>query len=135
MIKYHSKIGTGILIFLIGILGGLTVITIYYEAWLGVVIIGSVGVFIGYIFSSTQYIIHDQILNIKSGFVVNISIQISAIKSVTKSRNPISSPANSFDRIEIRYNKYDTILISPRNQKVFIQDLKEANPSIELKGF
>lgn len=98
------------------------------------VIVGLVGVFIGYIFSSTQYVIHDQILNIKSGFVVDISIQIETIKSISKSRNSISSPANSLDRIEIRYNQYDTVLISPQNKKAFIRNLKEVNPNIDITG-
>ncbi|MGQ1911090.1 PH domain-containing protein [Marinifilum sp. RC60d5] len=131
MKKYQSKIGTGILIFLIVVLGGLSVISLYQGAWIGVVIIGLVGVFIGYIFSSTQYVIHDQVLNIKSGFVVDISIQIETIKSISKSRNLISSPANSLDRIEIRYNQYDTVLISPQNKKAFIRNLKEVNPNID----
>lgn len=135
MVKYHSKIGRGILIFLIISLGGPSILLIYQKAWLGVAIISCVGIFIAYIFSSTKYTISDQVLKIESGFLVNISIRVDSIKRISKSRNFISSPANSLDRLEIKYNLYDTVLISPKNKIAFIQQLKEINQNIELKGF
>lgn len=135
MVKYYSKIGRGILIFLILVLGGFSIVMIYLKAWFGLAIIGGVGIFITYIFSSTKYIILDQVLKIECGFLINISIRVDSIKRISKSRNFISSPANSLDRLEIRYNLYDTVLVSPKNKIAFVQQLKEINPNIELKGF
>ena len=135
MTKYNSKIGKGILIFLIISLGGSSILMIYQKAWFGVAIISSVGIFIAYIFSSTKYTISDQVLKIECGFLVNISIRVDSIKRISKSQNFISSPANSLDRLEIRYNLCDMVLVSPKNKIAFVQQLKEINPNIELKGF
>ncbi|MGV9004644.1 PH domain-containing protein [Flavobacterium sp.] len=59
-------------------------------------------------------------------------IEIKSIKKIYKTRNPLSSPALSIDRIAIVYNKYDEILISPKDQVQFIEDLLKINPEIEV---
>ncbi|MEG0697900.1 MAG: PH domain-containing protein, partial [Algoriella sp.] len=66
----------------------------------------------------------------KSGFLVNKKIDINSITKISKTNNPISSPALSLDRIEIFYNKYDSVIISPKNEQEFIQDLQKINSSI-----
>ena len=58
------------------------------------------------------------------------SIPISSITSIRPSRNPISSPALSLRRLSIRYNKYDEILVSPKDREAFVAALKAANPQI-----
>ena len=60
-------------------------------------------------------------------------IEIKNIKKVYKTRNPLSSPALSIDRIAIIYNKYDEVLISPKDKVQFIEDLLKINPDIEVK--
>jgi len=42
----------------------------------------------------------------------------------------LSAPALSFDRIEIFYNRFDSIVISPGDNAAFIADLKEINSAI-----
>jgi hypothetical protein len=58
-------------------------------------------------------------------------IEIATIRKVYFTRNPLSSPALSLDRIAIVYNKYDEILISPEDKEAFISDLLKLNPNIE----
>jgi len=60
-------------------------------------------------------------------------IDIKTIRKVYATRNPLSSPALSINRIAIVYNKYDEILISPKNREDFISELLKVNPSIEVK--
>jgi hypothetical protein len=43
----------------------------------------------------------------------------------------MSSPALSLDRIEIFYNKFDSVIISPKNKADFVAELKSINPAIE----
>ena len=57
-------------------------------------------------------------------------IDIHSIKKVYRTNNPLSSPALSLDRIAIVYNKYDEILISPKDQSAFIAHLLSINPNI-----
>ena len=60
-------------------------------------------------------------------------IEIKSIKKIYKTRNPLSSPALSIDRIAVVYNKYDEVLISPKDKVQFVEDLLKVNPDIEVK--
>ena len=55
---------------------------------------------------------------------------IGEMKKVSKSSNIISSPAASFDRIEIRYGKFEELIISPKHKTKFVEDLQKINPEI-----
>lgn len=63
------------------------------------------------------------------------SIDVSSITEVNKSKSIISSPAPSFDRIKISYNKYNSILISPKNKIGFINHLLDINPNIVVQFY
>ena len=79
----------------------------------------------------TYYQIEGNTLKIVCGFVFNETIDIKKIRKIEKTDNPISSPALSVrDRIEIYYDKYDSVIISPERQTEFIQTLKLINKNI-----
>lgn len=87
--------------------------------------------FIIYLYFTTVYrIIENKELVVKVGFLMNIKIDVDKISKIQKTKNILSSPAWSLDRIEIFYNKYDSVIISPNNQAEFIQDLQKINSSI-----
>ncbi len=44
----------------------------------------------------------------------------------------MSSPACSFDRIEVKYGKYEGVIISPENRKAFIDEVLKVNPKVEV---
>lgn len=91
-------------------------------------------IFILYLFYTTKYTINKDVLTVKSGFIVNIFIPVSAIKSIKKTNNPLSAPALSLNRLEIKYgNKYDYTLISPVNREDFIKQLLAINPDIKVE--
>ena len=52
---------------------------------------------------------------------------------LTETNNLLSSPATSIDRIEILYNKFDIILVSPKDKSEFIKNLTAINSNIEVK--
>ena len=89
--------------------------------------------FILYLFLSTDYTIDKGKLKIKSGFVYNKYLNIEKIKSITKTNNPISAPAASFDRIEIHYGKFNSVIISPKDKIGFIKELININPNIDCQ--
>lgn len=60
-------------------------------------------------------------------------IDIKSIKKIYSTHNPLSSPALSLDRIAVVYNKYDEVLISPKERADFIAELLKINPNIEVK--
>ncbi|NHM01964.1 PH domain-containing protein [Flavobacterium difficile] len=81
---------------------------------------------------TTRYIIIENQLIVKSTWIVNERIDISKITKIEKSNSVLSSPALSLDRLSVRYNKYDEVLISPKEKKAFIDELLKANPNIEI---
>lgn len=50
-----------------------------------------------------------------------------------ETKSPLSSPATSLDRLEIMYNKNESIIISPKDRTGFINELKTINPGIEVE--
>lgn len=81
----------------------------------------------------TKYIIDGDNLLIRCGFQRK-RISISQIIYVRRSHNLLASPALSLDRLEIVYKETytDSILISPRNRKEFVESLKTINPNIDI---
>lgn len=132
---FKSKIGIGLSIFIAAILIGTTTPMLFAEkiVWLGIGMNVLVGVFIVYTFTNTVYSISGRILHIKCGFLYNKKIDISTIKRIEESGSPLSSPAASMDRLEIIYNKFDSILISPKEKKEFIEEMLKINPEITVQ--
>lgn len=76
----------------------------------------------------TKYTITQKHLIIKCGIFCNKTINIDQIKWVAKSSDWSAWPAPSFDRIEIAYSKFETIVISPKDKFGFANDLCQMNP-------
>jgi hypothetical protein len=102
------------------------------KAWAGVVIVACIAAFILHMFSTTYYIISGNELKVRSGFLINIAIDIDQITKITPTNNILSAPALSLDRLEIFYNKYDSVMISPENKEGFIAALTTINPQISI---
>lgn len=129
---FKSKVDTALVIFLCALLGPVIILMIVIQSWSGLSILVATTGFILHLFTSTYYQIEADQLRIKSGFIYNKIIPISTIKCIVKSKNILSSPALSFDRIEIRYGKGDYVLISPKERATFIADLQKINPQISI---
>lgn len=130
---YKSKIGLELVVPVVIILGGTSLIMIYQKVWPGLIINLSVIVFLWYTLKTTMYTIKDNKLLVRCGFFVNEAIKIESIKKVSETKNMISSAAASLDRLEILYNKFDSILISPKEKMKFIEHLLSINPAIQIK--
>jgi hypothetical protein len=75
-------------------------------------------------------------LRVRCG-LVRYTILGSEIESVTPSRNPVSSPAMSLDRLAIRYRRSGRerlLLISPAERAEFLQDLVGITPHLWYDG-
>jgi hypothetical protein len=78
----------------------------------------AVTLFIGLIFTRTWYEVDARELRIVSG-PFRWTIARESIRSIEESRNPLSSPALSLDRLRIRYGEKRWILVSPEDKKGF----------------
>lgn len=93
--------------------------------------------FTAYILFGIRYLILQEesgkfLLQIKIGHFNYTKIDISTIKKIQKTRNIISSPAASMDRLEISHSKFDSVIVSPKNKTDFVHQLLLINPSIEV---
>lgn len=88
-----------------------------------------------YLIIDINYTISDNTLIIRMFSVNSTRIVISNITSITRSYNPISSPASSLKRLRVNYKpnlKNSYILISPTREQEFIDTMKSINPNIEI---
>ena len=130
---YKSKIGLEIIIPILIILAFGFKNIISEPKVAPIILLILVLAFITFLLTSIKYTIENQNLNIKAGFLINQNINIMNIESIKKSKNILSSPAASLDRIEIIENNKNSILISPKNKIEFIEELKKINPQIDVK--
>ena len=77
------------------------------------------------VFRSTYYEVGDADLRVVSG-PFRWTIPLDQITDVTPTRNPLSSPALSMDRLKISYGKRKFVLISPADKDGFVAALERA---------
>ena len=77
---------------------------------------------------STYYRFDDTQLYIRSG-PFRWRVPYNDIRSIRPTRNPLSSPALSLDRLRLEYRKR-AILISPADKAGFLAELKKRVPSL-----
>jgi hypothetical protein len=132
MKRYNSKIGITLIIILILVLGGISAIIINKHVWFGLAIIPVLAGLIIHLLANTYYVISNNDLIIKCGFLVKTSVKINSIKKIAKTINPLSAPAASMDRLLIYFGNSDAIMISPKDKQDFIAHLTSINPNIEV---
>jgi hypothetical protein len=132
MEKYKSKIDLWLIIILTLVFGGIVIFSVIKKEWIGFIIAIIPTIFIWNMFRSTYYIITEEELIIRCGIFYKLVIKITDIRKISESNDLISSPALSIDRLEILYNRFDTILISPKKKYEFLQSIETLKPDIEI---
>lgn len=133
---HQSKISYGILAFIFILFYG-PLIPYVINGKFNSTILSAIGLltlsfaFVVYLFFKTSYTINDKQLHIKCGPFSYQPIAITDIKEISNTNSIIASPAPSFDRIAIMYNEHARIIISPKDKKSFVDDLKDVNPDIK----
>ncbi|MCM3878882.1 MAG: PH domain-containing protein [Vicinamibacterales bacterium] len=127
-VRFPSKIDVLVVVVLSATLGVLVAVVALgirsgdFPAWIS--ILGALPIAAAlWIFASTYYLVSDTELLVRSG-PVNRRIPLTEISNVTPTRNPLSSPALSLDRLEIAYGN-SSVLISPKDKDGFLRALTE----------
>lgn len=125
-------------IWLGGIFGAITVLLIWgiidsilYIDWVTITLLPPVLLFILLIWFRMYYKIKADTLIIIYG-PFSKKIDINQITSIRHSRSILSAPALSLDRLEINTNKFDTVLISPKDKELFMETLLNIQPNITI---
>lgn len=106
---------------------------IIIQEWLMAIICTISSAYFCLIFFTMRYVIDDEYLLIRTKFFPSQKVALQDIRKIEESNSILAAPAFSFDRLEIIYNKYDSILVSPEDKEQFIADLLNVNPEIEIK--
>jgi hypothetical protein len=89
--------------------------------------------FIVWTYRGTRYLVTDREVIARSG-PFRWRIEIAGIESIRPSRSPLSSPAMSLDRLEIRYGGGRRLLISPKDREGFLEAVVARSRSLVLDG-
>ena len=73
---------------------------------------------------ATNYVLTATTLDVRSG-PFKWQVSIAEVTSIMPTRNPISSPALSLDRIRIDYGDGRWIIVSPREKERFMRELEQ----------
>ncbi|MBN2494986.1 MAG: PH domain-containing protein [Deltaproteobacteria bacterium] len=129
---------TAVILFLLG--KGAHLIAAECRLGPGLLLIG-IGVFTAGVFYSfatyeitaRELVTRSQLYGIRFG-----SLPLESIDRVYPTRNPLSAPAWSLDRLQIDYRtpegKERFGLVSPRDRDAFLRELAAAAPHLELRG-
>jgi len=77
-----------------------------------------------WVLQSTTYTLTTGFLVVRSG-PFHWSVPLRQVTRITPTRNPLSSPALSLDRLRIEYSDGKVIMISPEDRRRFLAELKD----------
>lgn len=101
-------------------------------AWL--LLTAASGAFMLWVLYGTYYVLESEALRVRSG-PFRWRVRWDRIVEVVPSRNPLSSPACSLDRLHIRYTGSRWgMLISPEDRARFLQAVAARAPQLRLEG-
>lgn len=130
-VKFPSKIDGWLIPFLViaiaGALVALIAVMITPTPWPVRVLTAVVTVLVLFlvfsVFRNTCYIVEHDELRVVSG-PFRWRIPIDDITGIEATRNPLSSPALSMDRLKVSYGKRKFVLVSPEDKEGFIRALQ-----------
>lgn len=95
--------------------------------WILVITVGAGIVLPLWLLLGTRYTLQSGQLRIRSG-PLKWNISVADISAITATRNTMSSPALSLDRVRIDYGPGKWVMISPRDKERFINDIERLRP-------
>lgn len=128
---YKSKIGPELIILLcVGMMPGLiTALAEKEKDNETIFILLAVLMLILVLMSTTRYKIEGTTLRAYVLFFGYRPVDIQTITTIKDTSNPLSAPAASIDRLEVRHSR-GYLLVSPKDKKGFIAALQQINPAI-----
>lgn len=130
---YKSGISWGLVTFIALVILLCYLFILFLLPWIGVILLLITTVFIVDVFVNTRYTIEGKTLRVQCGIFYKTQFDIERITTISKSTSLESSPAASMNRIQLRFSKRQTLIISPRQQQAFIDHLLSINPHIVVK--
>lgn len=85
------------------------------------------------LFASLRYVIDGNVLYVRSvPFTRGTAYDLTKLKSISPTRSILSSPALSLKRIKLDFGVGMPLIISPRAQELFVEEILRINPNVEV---
>lgn len=130
---YPSGISRGLVTIIILVLLPVYALMIYLSLWIGLALLVVMTALIIDVFVNTRYTIEEETLWVQSGVFDKRQFDIKRITEIARTTSLESAPAASMNRIRLRFDKRQTLILSPRQQQAFIDHLLRINPHITVK--
>ena len=107
-----------------------------HKAWVSLLVGTGVGVFILLTYP-VRYELTPSTLEVRSGALFRKQIPLSTIQTVRPTRNPLSAPAWSLDRLRVSYKMEGGegfVLISPEDKAGFVRELAARDAGLVRQG-
>lgn len=106
-----------------------------FNLWLTILLLSIIGIIIWTI-KDTFYILTEKELKFKSGFLSG-SMKTESIKEleVNKTMWVGIKPATAKRGVIVKYNQFDQIYISPRDNEEFVKELLKIKPEIKINRY
>jgi hypothetical protein len=88
---------------------------------------------VGFVFRNTYYVVTDEA--IIANCLFRRTMPLASVTSLRPTRNPLSAPALSLDRIEILSGSGSRLLVSPKDRDAFVRAVVSRAPRTALEGF
>lgn len=124
-----------VLIVLIGLgSGAIALLEADTGSWITVAVIVVICTAVLSMLYSIRYVVIGTQLQIYYTRTISSSYDLRELKSLRPTHNPLSAPAASLDRLELKFTRYRDILISPKDKAGFIALVKAINPEVRIEG-
>lgn len=124
-VVYKSKVDVWLLALVYGlsVLSAMPALYVGFS-WIALIVLLFIVSFITLLVFGIKYVIEGELLYIHYSCFHVETVNINKITRISATRNPISAPAASIDRICIEYDN-GTVVISPKDKETFIRQLCE----------
>lgn len=123
-----------VLIVLIGLgTGAIALLETDTGSWIAVAVIVVICTAVLSMLYSIRYVVIGTQLQIFYTRKISSSYDLRELKSLRPTHNPLSAPAASLDRLELKFTRYRDILISPKDKAGFIALVKAINPEVRIE--
>lgn len=141
---YRSRISVLLSVLIIGIMGGTLGLMIYHlvsdpfekrlfaVACISILELLVACLLVGGMFYSTRYIIEGTKLEVKVAILHFGEGDLTKLESITPTRTLLSAPACSLKRIRLDFNDGTIMVISPRRQSEFLDQIRRINPKVHI---
>lgn len=103
--------------------------SIFHLLWvlLGLLIIA----FFIWLWFGTGYKVENDTIKIEHG-PLKETVKIRDVKKISKEKNFLAAASLAIDRLELRYGRYGSVFVSPKEEYEFIKLLLNKNPEIQM---